>query len=337
MRDLDPTSQRNFLNLLKAAERFPITLLIGSGVSASAGLPIWVEFLRRITAYFLCHWKITLYNRRKKLLRPPSNISIALTADAFVTPSINKVVKELLHGDATVLAQQVKNCIRPVDWRYLLRKALYTCDFDTYIDTSKSLLLDAIASLCAASSVVKSVINYNYDNVLQLYLGKHSVRYKLILDGGELRDRVSLHIFHPHGYLSRDGGPITSLILSEEEYHEESFRPYSWGNIAQLKHMTSSCCVFIGASMVDPNMRRLLRAAKPTSISSHFAFLPSDEKPSDIQWMTNALFDEDLHKLNVSVIRFLRSKRKKDPFCRLPSLISIMAKHAADRSAVWEK
>ena len=141
----------------------------------------------------------------------------------------------------------------------------------------------------------------------------------------------------PNGYLSRDGGATTPLILSEEEYHEESFHPFSWGNIAQIKHMTSSCCVFIGASMIDPNMRRLLRGSKPTSICSHFAFLPSDEKPSDTQWMTNALFDEDLHRLNVSVIRFQTSKCDKDAFCRLPQLITIMARHAADRLAVWEK
>ena len=37
--------------------------------------------------------------------------------------------------------------------------------------------------------------------------------------------------------------------------------PYNWANISQLNYMINNTCLFIGLSMTDPNMRRLLEIA----------------------------------------------------------------------------
>ena len=55
--------------------------------------------------------------------------------------------------------------------------------------------------------------------------------------------------------------------------------PYNWANITQLNYMINNTCVFIGLSMTDPNMRRLLEIAaqKRTDIKDtcrHYAIMP---------------------------------------------------------------
>ena len=53
----------------------------------------------------------------------------------------------------------------------------------------------------------------------------------------------------------------TLLVFSEDGYHKLMLDPYNWANISQLNFMVNNTCLFIGLSMTDPNMRRLLEIA----------------------------------------------------------------------------
>lgn len=55
---------------------------------------------------------------------------------------------------------------------------------------------------------------------------------------------------------------------------------YLWSNTEQLHALDKNTCFFIGLSMTDPNLRRLLDASKRScpgeNSASHYAFLPKD-------------------------------------------------------------
>ena len=73
-------------------------------------------------------------------------------------------------------------------------------------------------------------------------------------------------IYHVHGFIPQDKGDYKNLaksllVFSEEGYHKLLLEPYNWANISQLNYLINYCCVFIGLSMTDPNLRRLLEVA----------------------------------------------------------------------------
>ena len=327
--ELDPPSRRNFRNLLQQAGRRPIGLMLGAGVSVSAGLPDWKELVRRVCEYFLCHWEITPYNRRKKELRSPSNISIALIGDSFTTQLTSAVTQALLETEPAILAQMIKNCVRPIDWVYLVKRAIYRCNTngDLEVDTSKSTLLNSISSLCAQPNAVKGVMNYNFDSLLSEYLSLLNVPHNIVTILHRKISKSKINIWHPHGCLPRQGGENTPLVFTEEEYQAQGAEPYFWANIAQLGLLASGPCVFLGASMTDANMRRLLWSTTGSVNYNHFAFLSCESRRTDQQWMCDTLFDDDLRRLNVKVIRFAKQKRSKDPYGKLPKLLAYLTQY----------
>lgn len=323
---LDPRSQRNFRNLLLHASRRPLGLMLGAGASVSAGLPGWEELVRRVCEYFLCHWEITPYNRNKMELRSPSNISIALVGDSFTTKLTSAVTRALLESEPAIIAQMIKNCVRPIDWVYLVKRAIYRCNTngDLEVDTGKSKLLNSIAALCAVPNAVRGVMNYNFDSLLSEYLTLANVPHNNITVLHQKISKSKINIWHPHGCLPRQGGENTPLVFTEEEYQAQGAEPYFWANIAQLGLLVNAPCVFIGASMTDANMRRLLWSTTGSVDYNHFAFLPRESRRTDQQWMCDTLFDDDLKRLNVKIIRFAKQKRSNDPYGNLLKLLAYL-------------
>ena len=65
-----------------------------------------------------------------------------------------------------------------------------------------------------------------------------------------------------------------NLIFSEEDYHKVYRDAYCWSNLTQLNAFRDSTCLFIGCSLTDPNVRRLLDIAAQNSESPrHYAIL----------------------------------------------------------------
>ena len=71
-----------------------------------------------------------------------------------------------------------------------------------------------------------------------------------------------------------EDSPNTDLIFSEEDYHKVYRDAYCWSNLAQLNYLREHTCLFIGCSLTDPNLRRLLDVARRNNEKPrHFAFL----------------------------------------------------------------
>lgn len=80
-----------------------------------------------------------------------------------------------------------------------------------------------------------------------------------------------LPLYHVHGFLPQKGklDSNNSITLGESTYHSQYLNTYSWNNLIQLNKFIDKCCLFIGSSLTDPNIRRLLDIAiKQSSTNS---------------------------------------------------------------------
>ncbi|MBI3016010.1 MAG: SIR2 family protein, partial [Candidatus Tectomicrobia bacterium] len=144
-----------------------------------------------------------------------------------------------------------------------------------------------------------------------------------------------LPVVHPHGYLRLGGGPVTQLVLGEDDYFQHSRTPYAWPDVILIGYLSQSTCVFVGSSMTDPNVRRFLRLGRPVSSHRHFAFLPRSIDEVERDAMFRSLFDRDLEILGVRPIRFPLRTRENGVYSRIRELLDLLVTFNVDSEAIW--
>jgi SIR2-like domain len=102
-----------------------------------------------------------------------------------------------------------------------------------------------------------------------------------------MKQEEKLSIYHVHGYLPPieelvDKNHEEALVFNENSYHSQFYDYYSWSNMLLLNAFCDSHCIFIGCSMIDPNMRRLLEfSQKRIPGNRHFVFLKLENNSED--------------------------------------------------------
>lgn len=246
------------LNALRSAYNDDrLALVIGAGVSKSAGFPDWSELVRRIAATVFDNHSGTALSDEERM-----EIQAYFEAEVPASPLI--------------VARLLRNSLRG-GFADAVRGALYR-GAPTY---SGSPLLDEIASLCMPKRDrlgIVAVVNYNFDDLVEGELKRRGIAYRPIFTEGDKPLRSELPIFHVHGFLPRAGhlsaAHQASLVLSEDAYHTQFVDPFVWPNITQLNLLRTNVCLFVGVSMTDPNQRRLLEitASKDSSVR-HYAIM----------------------------------------------------------------
>ena len=228
-------------------------LFLGAGVSASAKMPSWNDLLKGLMG-------------EVKLLKPT-------TLEAF--KELNTHVLEECGDSYLIMARYLQTAIKlydnKQDFSDLIKKYLYN-------GNNTSLLLTALSRIIQTKKV-NEVITYNFDDVLEQNLSMlglvNSMDYTSISKDAEVRGHNTLPIYHVHGIISKEG-PVDTVVFSEEEYHKRYTNAFHWSNVEQLHAMTRMHCFFVGLSMTDPNLRRLLDVAynmNQTGGTNHYAFL----------------------------------------------------------------
>jgi len=235
-------------NLTQAYRLGTLTLVLGAGVSLEYGIPDWNTLLQQLQ-----------FGAVNEEPSGENGVSLArLYARLFpVSPLIA----------ARQLAIKQFPGIEPLAMEEAVRKAVYENHKDV-----KSLLVEQICQLCASpghSEPLEAVITYNYDDVIESHLDALplTVPYRSIYSEGVVPGKRELPIYHVHGFLPRLGdlSADNQITLSESSYHQQYDGGFSWSNLIQIEKFRSSNCLFVGLSLADPNMRRLLDLARRLS------------------------------------------------------------------------
>lgn len=223
--------------LKKSYKNKQLSLIIGSGVSKSCGLPNWNELLKELLIKCF-DYEISLPN-------------LEIMAEYFIKENNQLIIaryiqQHLKNKDKNSFEETVRNTLynHPIEESTLIREIcqLFNSEMNPSLD---------------------SIITYNYDDILETHLRKLKIPHRVIHNVGMMPKEGEFPIYHVHGFLPKRNR-LTSknkIVLSEEIYHKQYLDTYNWSNITQINKFSEKTCLFIGTSLTDPNMRRLLDIA----------------------------------------------------------------------------
>lgn len=214
-----------------------VSVFLGAGVSASAGVVTWDSLLEKLCI-------------KRGLSKIDSDID-SVVKGRYIIDEYKQSRKEI-----------------PDEFYKDIREILYA-----NIRTSN--LISSIASLITKGNI-ESIISYNYDNLVEREIRNQGKLCFPVFNKARSKDQNSLYIYHVHGYVSHEeDDEYSPIVLGEQEYHKIFQESYNWGNVEQLHALCRSTCFFIGLSMDDPNLRRLIDISIEGSEVEpvHYAFL----------------------------------------------------------------
>ncbi|AKB47816.1 hypothetical protein MSKOL_2039 [Methanosarcina sp. Kolksee] len=233
---IDPKKQLE--NLRKSYRKGKLVLVLGSGISQPYHLPDWETLSKKLLS--------------KQLAKSVESNYIDNIADLLISYNSNFTV--LVRN----IYQNFKNNSEDQSFEEFVRDVIY----EKFDDTKG---YDSFEEIKNMMNNLDSIITYNFDDILDEYLEKNGSRkIKTIYDTGTQPEAGQLPIYHVHGFLPREGklNSKYKITLSEELYHQLYTDVYCWNNIIQINKFTNNTCLFIGTSLTDPNLRRLLDVAK---------------------------------------------------------------------------
>lgn len=228
-----------------------ITLFLGAGVSLGAGLPSWTKLLENL-----------LEENRDKFLNRRDFPAIEVTSFNSTIIAARLLLSNFSVEKEAEIANKLKN-------------ALYR----DYKKTEKNNLIEVIAQSCnfdkkTGQRKVTSIITTNYDDLVEQELAKQGIDYFQVFKEGKY-EGSKLPVIHVHGCLNYENLNPIMPVLSEKAYHELYKKNYDWSNIEILHALYRHTCIFIGCSMSDPNLRRLLEFVRTEDVNdiNHYAIL----------------------------------------------------------------
>lgn len=264
-----------------------LVLVLGAGVSHKAGIPNWNDLILQLQTKMILH----LLQDKRELNNSKTAQIIELASSSFETSPIAQM-------------RFIRSAIMPEEYNRMVHDALYANK-----PKSKTSLLDAICTVCMPERThvsVDSVITYNFDDLLEHALERFKLDYNVVSQEKDIGSTRKLNIYHAHGYLPQKVDDLSidfNLVFSEEDYHQVYKNSYCWSNLIQINSFRDKTCVFIGSSLTDPNLRRLLDiSARQDETPHHFAFLRRTQLPNS----TNISYDAS--KIYLEIDENLKNK-----------------------------
>jgi len=244
------SNQQQILNLIDAYENEQLVLVLGAGVSIDHELPSWNILLQKLL--------INTFAISGDNYSNSTSILLAKLFVDFFTPNPLVAARFLKKN------HQVNIIGKTTSFEEAVRAAIYE-EIDL---TKESNTFKEIRQLCVApgkSPNLDSIITYNYDDILEKYLLDSNIEipFKSIYSVGMNPRHRELPIYHVHGFLPQNCSldETNKITFSEDIYHQQYNEIYSWNNIIQINKFRDNVCLFIGVSLTDPNLRRLLDIA----------------------------------------------------------------------------
>jgi hypothetical protein len=292
--------------LSDALRKGRLTLVCGAGISVEAGIPAWGDLLIRLLG--------TMMERISK------DYSLDVGKKAA------EEFQKRQGASSLILGKYLKNNLGR-DFQNELRDSLYASK------STSSQTINSIVSLSRPQRdgrPLDSIITFNFDCLIEENLSASSISNRPIFSEAIQHGSNELPVYHVHGYLPRTGRIPTDmeLVFSEDAYHSQFIDAFSWSNLIQLNKLTQNTCLFIGISLTDPNMRRLLDVAwrkNPDKVMSHYIVkrLPKFSAGDVLDQVSKLLEEQDANTLGLNVIWL-------NEYSELPGILNdIAAKNGA--------
>lgn len=276
-----------------------VALFLGAGVSIDAGLPNWSQLLQGVF--------------ESKNMKPYAYLSERNT-DAILDT----------YGNSNIIAGRYAfNGFKDEDiFRSRIKEVLYQAK------KPSSELVNAICAAIIADNEKKisNIVTYNFDDLIETRLDELNYKNYNSVYGKNRETSKYLQIYHVHGMIPQRKGIESTPILSEKDYHNLYRNSHNWANVVQLYSMNTMTCFFIGLSLTDPNLRRLLDFSYsdegPSMVDKsrcpHYAFLQRKELKGDKRVRVNQehwkVQEQMLREFGINVIWY-------DEHNELPELI----------------
>lgn len=308
-------------NLKKCFNDDNVVLFLGAGVSLEAGIPTWHNLMSNLM--------VSLINTVIKDDIFEGHVELSDIEKA----ALIKAIQEKNGNSPLQLVRFIRNGLGDL-FREELRKVLYQqC-------TNNSRILEAITDLSVPlrhGIGIQGIVTYNFDDLIEVnFKNKKVIRFHPVFKEADLPSKNELGIYHVHGFLPRDPAEYDGLenktkekesllVFSEEEYHQLMLDSYHWANLVQLNYFRERTCLFIGMSMTDPNVRRLLEIAKQKQpdqdTCKHYIILQRDSFDS-IQ------ADEGINEENIKKFAMVHQKLKEAELSELGLNVIWIDNHA---------
>lgn len=200
---------------------------------------------------------------------PPWHELVAYCCTNAPTPTESSDIDEKSSGDQLLLRMAtVRDLFRGDDDAYLdlVERGLYA-NWQNPKVTQAPDLMRATAALVMGSvrGRINSIINFNFDSLLEWYLSLHGYVTQVIEDVPRGLVNADVRIFHPHGYLPLQDslGQRSPMILFDKETYEKRMadRADAWMDVFRFL-LGTHVFLAVGLSGRDPMVSLVVAAAK---------------------------------------------------------------------------
>ncbi len=239
-----------------------VVLFLGAGISIGSRLPDWDGLLERI------YKKITSTLRR----RP----SFTEMRSSFSSTAFGGLLERICANNGLRFDQIVRECLY-AEFPFFnkdVRDPNYSSALIDFVHHGNP-TLRAIAALCASKDAlsfvgnprIRAVVNFNLDAVLRSFVRAKYGSIVRTIERPSAGPRLGrINVYYPHGFLDFDQRYFDNLakespdrlVLSEGRYFDFFNRPTELFTYTLLFLLREYTCVFVGMSMHDDNLRRLL-------------------------------------------------------------------------------
>lgn len=297
-----------------------IGLVLGAGVTIDSG----------VRGYLALALHVHRLAVEQRLLRDP----LPYLADEGVSHDAAEAdeIFEYLGGSLAGGAEALSRLVREALYGNRFPSRTYkTVPRETY---GKNATLDAVITLCAArpgaphagppvstriaaNRRVGAILTTNYDNLVEGSFGTKYGKSGVLRPVGRLPARDvagAIPVYHCHGYVSYTApeGEGSELLIAQHDYFAAFYDQLGFGNLVATSFLRRWPSLFIGSSMVDRNIRRVLfqtRAERVDAVNAleHFALLKRSGPRDELE-------DAVLSAYGVSAIRI-------DEFDQIPGIL----------------
>ena len=334
--------------LTEAYAKNGIALVLGAGISRNSNIPSWWELLEKMVREH-----VQGADERTFTQLTQNNLSLLVIASLLEEQCGSRfdfveAVRRTLYGDFPFRGRAVNKYNNGEFVRFVRSGKVEEAYQKTDVHYTPNQSLRGVGALCVvrrqelngkgkpvwrnfANPKVRAIATLNMDALLQTYVSAFSTKHLL-----RTVERPSaepypqeINLYHMHGYLHfapakkahrRDS--TEAVVLTEQDYFDFFNQPNSMFNYTFLHLLREYPCLFIGLSMQDENIRRLLHYSKlermralakklgttteklgkkqdlmEKEIRRHFAILPRNQEPH-----VNTANRQTLNALGVKVV-----------------------------------